>query len=287
MAETVTQAFERSVEEGVVRIHRSLPSLVATGLVGGLDVGVGVFAMFFVKEETGSALLGALAFGIGFLALTLAKSELFTENFLVPVNAVVAREARLTGVLRLWAGTAVFNLVGAWIGMGVVMVGFPKLDATSVEVARHSISIGTTTEGFASAVLAGAIITLMTWMEHSTESVFAKVVSAWAIAFILAGGPLQHVIVISVEIFAALHAGAPFGYARWAATALVAAAGNVIGGVGLVTTLRLLQVGPEQLRRERNDEPGDANAAEEAHATEEAHPGQADAAGRDGRPARR
>jgi formate/nitrite transporter FocA (FNT family) len=108
--ETVQDAFARSVEEGVVRLERSGASLVATGLVGGLDVGVGVFALFIVEAETGSRLLGALAFGIGFLALTMARSELFTENFLVPINAVVAGRAPWWSVLRLWAGTAVFNL---------------------------------------------------------------------------------------------------------------------------------------------------------------------------------
>jgi formate/nitrite transporter FocA (FNT family) len=253
--ETVHDAFDRSVEEGVVRLERSLPTLVATGLVGGLDVSIGVFAMFIVEEQTGDHLLGALAFGIGFLALTLARSELFTENFLVPINAVVAKRAPWWSVLRLWAGTAVFNLVGAWVGMGLVMMGFPPLRAIAVHAAEHPVSLGITREAFANAVIAGAVITLMTWMEHSTESVAAKLVSAWAIAFVLAAAPLQHVIVISVEIFAGLHAGAPFGYADWLGAFAWAAAGNVLGGVGLVTALRLLQVGPAELHQERQGGP--------------------------------
>lgn len=257
--ETVRDAFERSVDEGKVRLERSLPSLVATGIVGGLDVGVGVFAMFIVHQRTGNALLGALAFGIGFLALTLARSELFTENFLVPINAVVAGEAPWWSVLRLWVGTAVFNLVGAWIGMGLVMMAFPLLRQTAVTTATHPISLGATREGFASAVLAGAVITLMTWMEHSTESVPAKLLSAWAFAFVLAAAPLHHVIVISVEIFAGLQAGAPYGYGDWLGTFAWAALGNVIGGVGLVTALRLLQVGPREVREVR--EGGEASTS--------------------------
>src|SRR3954453_11135685 len=99
--ETVHDTFDRSVEEGAVRLERSLPSLVATGLVGGLDVSVGVFATFIVRSHTHDQLLGALAFGAGFLALALARSELFSENFLVPINAVVARRAPWRSVLRL------------------------------------------------------------------------------------------------------------------------------------------------------------------------------------------
>jgi formate/nitrite transporter FocA (FNT family) len=83
-------------------LERPLSSLIATGLVGGLDVGIGVMALLMVEARTGNRLLGALAFGIGFLALTLANSELFTENFLVPIMAVVAKDAKWPAVARLW-----------------------------------------------------------------------------------------------------------------------------------------------------------------------------------------
>ena len=86
------------------------------------------------------------------------------------------------------------------------------------------------------------MITLMTWMEHSTESVGAKLVAAVIAAFLLAAGSLNHVIVVSIEMFAALQAHAPFGYADWAGMAAWAALGNMIGGIGLVTVLRLVQV---------------------------------------------
>ena len=262
MAETVADAFDRSVEEGHQRLTRSVPSLVATGIVGGLDVSVGIFAMLIVHHATGSEVLGALAFGVGFLALTLARSELFTENFLVPINAVVAARAPWWSVLRLWVGTAAFNLLGGWVFMGLVMMGFPNLRGTALETAAHPISLGITREAFASAVVAGATITLMTWLEHSTESVVAKLVSAWAIAFILAAAPLHHAIVISLEIFAGLHAGAPFGYADWLGALAWAALGNAIGGILLVTALRLLQVGPTKLQREREAGHAEAGAVE-------------------------
>jgi hypothetical protein len=50
----------------------------------------------------GTGTVGATAFIIGFLALSLARSELFTENFLVPVAAVVAKDAPWRSAPRLW-----------------------------------------------------------------------------------------------------------------------------------------------------------------------------------------
>jgi formate/nitrite transporter FocA (FNT family) len=207
--------------------------------------------MLTVDAKVHQPLLGALAFGIGFMALTLAGSELFTENFLVPVTAVVAKDASPLALVRLWVGTGVFNLVGAWVAMGLVMTALPGLDGAAREVSHHSMDLGIGWRSFASALLAGAALTLMTWMERSTESVPARLVAAWSIAFLVTACPLQHSVVLSVEAFAALHAGASFGYLDWLGTLGWAVLGNVAGGLGLVTVLRLAQVGAGEIRREQ------------------------------------
>jgi hypothetical protein len=67
----------------------------------------------------------------------------------------------------------------------------------------------------------------------------------------LAAGELNHAIVLSLEMFAALQVGAPFGYLDWLRVVGWAILGNVIGGVGLVTCLRLVQVGADRIREER------------------------------------
>jgi formate/nitrite transporter FocA (FNT family) len=255
VSEDLTEAFHRSVEEGTERLRRSWPQLLATGVVGGIDVSIGVFAMFVVQERTGNELLGAAAFTLGFVALTLANSELFTENFLVPVAAVVAKDAPWWSLPRLWVGTTVTNFVGGWVAMALVVAGFPELKAVALEVGSHPPSLGIGTVAFSSAILAGGAITLMTWMERSTESVPAKLISAIGIAFLLAAAPLQHAIVISIEMFAALRTGAaPFGYLDWLGTMGWAVLGNLIGGLGLVTALRLVQVGAKEIEQEQQEE---------------------------------
>lgn len=243
--------FRSTVDEAQRRLTRNWPSLLATGAVGGIDVGVGVMALLLVREATGNELLGALAFGIGFIALTLGRSELFTENFLVPVAAVVAHKSTVGATLRLWGGTAATNLAAGWVFTGLVAMGLPELHEIAVEVGSHYPELGISTTSFASAIIGGAAITLMTWMERGTESVPAKLVAVFAIAFVLAAGRLNHAIVVSLEMFAALHAGAPFGYADWLGMASWAALGNVVGGLALVTVLRLVQVGRTAVREER------------------------------------
>lgn len=248
----VEQTLMRSVDEGRRRMSRPLGPLLATGFVGGIDVGTGVLALLLVEDATHNRLLGGLAFAVGFIALALARSELFTEDFLVPVATVLARQARFRMLLRLWVGTLVANLVGGWLFTWLIVRGYPDLRRSAIEAGNHYVQLGIGLRAFSLAVLGGAVITLMTWMQHGSDTVGGRVVPAITAAFLLAGGQLNHAIVNSLLMFAALQTGhAPFGYAQWAQTASWAAFGNLVGGVALVTLLRVLQV-PHALRQERD-----------------------------------
>jgi formate/nitrite transporter FocA (FNT family) len=242
----LTETFQRTVADGEYRLSRSWRNLLATGLMGGINVGLGILAFLLVKAETGSVLLGALAFGIGFIALFLAQSELFTENFLVPVAAVTARRGTVGQLLRLWFGTVSTNLAAGWLMMGLILAGHPDLRAAAVEAGSKYASLPAG-RSLALAVLGGIVITLMTGMERATESMPAKLIVAVSSGFLLVAGTLSHTVVASLLLFAALHAGAPFGYADWLEVAGVVTAGNLIGGLGLVTVLRLVQVGPHRI----------------------------------------
>ena len=252
MRDELSDAFERTVDEGDRRLHRSWPELLATGTVGGLDLVIGVLALLIVRYDTHSETVSAVAFTIGFIAVTLANSELFTENFLVPVAALVAGKARWPALVRLWVFTLAMNLLGGWIGMAVVIGGLPKLKPLVLELALHYAKQGIGWESMATALLGGAIITLMTWMERSTEAMVGKLTAAVIVAFLLAAGPLNHSIVVSLEMFAALISGAPFGYLDWLGMLAWVALGNLLGGIGFVTVLRLVQVGQSGIERERD-----------------------------------
>jgi formate/nitrite transporter FocA (FNT family) len=155
-------------------------------------------------------------------------------------------------LLRLWLGTASMNLAGGWVMMGLIMAGQPKLRDSAGEIA-HEYATFPAGRAFALAILGGLVITLMTWMERATESVPAKLVAAVSAAFLLVGASLNHAVVVSLLLFAALHAGAPFGYLHWLSVAAVALAGNLVGGLGLVTVLRLVQVGEERIEEARSE----------------------------------
>ena len=251
--DALEDAFNRMVDEGTQRLHRSPREILVTGFFGGTEVAMGVLAYLSVLLATGNPLLAGLAFSVGFLALLLGRSELFTEGFLVPVTTVVAKRASVAQLLKLWAGTLAANLVGGWLIMWLVMAAFPKLHEQTIESAKHFVEAPLNAESIALALLGGMVITLMTRMQHGTDSMPAKIAAAVAGAFLLAGLQLFHSILDSLLIFGALIAGGTsFGYLDWLSWFGYTVVGNIVGGLALVTLLRLIR-SKDRLKEERRE----------------------------------
>jgi formate/nitrite transporter FocA (FNT family) len=235
-------AFSRIVDEGEQRLERDWAALLSTGTVAGIEVGIGILALLTVEQRTGSRMLGGVAFSIGFLALLLGHSELFTEGFLIPVTTLVARRARARQVFRLWGATLAANLTGGWIITWLIVIGFPALGRPATQSASAFIDAGMGSRSVALGLMGGAVITLMTRMQHGTDSMPAKIAASVACAFVLAGLPLFHSILDSLIIFTALHHGhTRFGYLDWCGWLAWAVLWNFVGGVALVTLLRLVR----------------------------------------------
>jgi formate/nitrite transporter FocA (FNT family) len=251
----VEDAFDRLVSEGRDRLSRPLLPLLTTAFVGGVDVGIGVLIYLVVKAQTGSGLLAALAFTTGFVALLLARSELFTENFLVPVTAVVAREGTVTQLVRLWVLSLAANLVGGFLMAAMIVVGLPGLRTAAVATGSHYAHLGVSWESFFLAVLAGAVITLLTRMQHATDNLGVQLVPAVLLSFVLVGAELFHSVLDSIFMFAGLLTGhSDYGYADWLGALGWSTLGNLVGGLVLVTAVRLLRV-PHRVQEERAQGP--------------------------------
>lgn len=239
--EEIEESFDRTVDEGAQRLHRTFPDVLITGLFGGFEIGIGVIAYLAVLHETDNHLLAGLAFSAGLIALLLAKSELFTEGFLVPIAAVTAKQATVAQLGKLWGGTLVANLVGGWVFMLIAMNAFPQWTATITKSAEHYVDSGFNWQSICLALLGGSTITLMTRMQHGTEAMSGKLMAAVVGAFILSGLQLFHSILDSLLIFGAIQAGATISYLDWLGWFSYTVLFNILGGILLVTALRLVR----------------------------------------------
>jgi len=246
------EIWSESLDEGERRLARSPSALTATGFAGGADVFFSILvlavvtgALQAVMPEPTAHVLASLTFGIGFVFITLGRAELFTENFLVPVGTVVAKRGSVRALLRMWAVTMFANFAGLALFAAMFVV-------SGVVTAETLEAAGTTAEtlvdrsalaAFLSAVVAGTVMTLFTWVVAATDSPSSRVVAALIVGFLLAAPTLNHAVVGFGEITFGLFAGtADAGVLDLLRTVGLAIAGNLVGGVGLVFTTRLAQV---------------------------------------------
>ncbi|HEY8584818.1 MAG TPA: formate/nitrite transporter family protein [Capillimicrobium sp.] len=244
--------WERSVAEGARRVSRSTSALVATGVVGGVDVMLGVTALTVVSGAVATVapgelahVLGAAVFGIGFVFILLGRSELFTENFLMPIAAASRRRASASAVARLWAVTLVGNLLGLLLLAAILsragLVPPGALDAAgglADTFAGRSLGVA-----LLSAVVGGTTMTLMTWLAAAVDDAVARIIVALLVGFLLAAPSLNHAVVGFGEMSFGVLAGTA-QHATWVDVAQnlpVAIVGNFVGGLFFVTLARAVQ----------------------------------------------
>jgi formate-nitrite transporter family protein len=244
------EIFQRTREEGQRRLSRPLLELAATALVAGVDVVFGVIALgtasALVAHRAGTEaghLAGSIAFGLAFVFIVVGRSELFTENFLVPVAGLERTRAAWYKLAELWTISPVLNILGGVAILVIATVHGVLPDGTGhslVDVA-NKLDANNTLAAFCSAIVAGALITMMTWLVEGAESMGVRIVAAWLTGTLLTLGAFNHVIVVTLELFAGIRYGAPVGWDDWFGNMAVAAGGNLVGGLLFVTLTRFGQ----------------------------------------------
>jgi formate-nitrite transporter family protein len=246
----------RASDVGAERLDRSSLEILLTAVIGGGEVSIGALAAVtvvgallrtFPNLDLSLALaVGGLAFPIGFLFVIVGRSELFTENFLIPVAAVFQRERSVASLMRLWAISWVGNLIGCAGTAALLLVPEAVGEPIHLGYQRYTeAKLGMPAVGIlASAALAGGVMSAMTWMLLSVRETVGRMVAIFAGGYVLFAANLSHSIVsASVLMVGSLSAQTdPVLTARWL---LLATLGNLIGGVGLVTLFRFAQARSE------------------------------------------
>ena len=253
------EIFERAVEEGERRLDQSLLELVSTSFIAGFTIVFGLVALGIVHALVApqfgevATIAGSLAFGVGLVFLIVGRSELFTENFFDPVATAFANDESwmLVPLARLWAVTLVLNLAGGVIFAFVIAVegALPPGTQESLRTVAEEFVHRTGVAGFASAIVGGALVALLSFLLQAVNSVGSRIALAYAVGVLLALGPFDHVIVTVLHVVLGILFGAPIGLLAVAELMAIATAGNVVGGLGLVTLTHVAQaVGARETR---------------------------------------
>jgi formate/nitrite transporter FocA (FNT family) len=245
------EIYERTRREGRRRLERPVLELVATALAAGFDILAGVVVLALLESQLehhfgkhAAHVVASLGFGVGFVFLIVGRGELFTENFLVPLAGLDGKEKNAWWkVAELWTVSPVFNIIAGGV-MALLLSVHSVLPFGTGAAAQH---LATTIYAngwlalFVSAIFAGALITAMTWFVEGQENVMVRVAVAWVAGAILALGSFNHVIVITIELIFGIRFGAHVPWSFVVENFFLAAGGNMLGGIGLVTLNRFTQ----------------------------------------------
>ena len=248
---------DRAESVGSERLDRSNIEILVTSIIGGGEVSLGGLAAMSVLGAVQAAVpgvdlhaalvLAGVVFPIGFIFVIVGRSELFTENFLIPVVSVFKTERSLGSLVQLWAISWMGNLVGCAGTAALVLVpgavGEPILHGYNL-YAAYKLAM-TPLGVFASAMLAGGVMTALTWSLLSIQHSVGRILVIGSAAYVLMAANLSHSIVSASLLFVGFLGTqrGPLDVVGWL---LIATAGNVVGGVALVTLFRVTQAHQQQ-----------------------------------------
>jgi formate/nitrite transporter FocA (FNT family) len=245
------EIYERTREEGARRLERPFLEMVSTSLAAGFDIIAGIVVLTLLESQLehilgthGAHVVGAAGFGIGFVFLVVGRGELFTENFLVPLAGLDGKEKKAWWkLIELWTASPIFNVVaGAFMAFLLsVHSVLPFGTGAAIKHTAETLYANGWLALFISAIFAGALITAMTWFVEGQRSIGVRVTIAWIAGAILALGSFNHVIVVTLELIFGIRFGAHVPWSFVIENFFLAAAGNAVGGIGLVTLNRFTQ----------------------------------------------
>jgi formate/nitrite transporter FocA (FNT family) len=228
-------------------LRRSLLSLGISGLAGGIFMGfsgLGVaISTALLGSSAASHFIAQMFYPFGFIIVILGRAQLFTENTLYPVALVFAERKHSMRALRLWATVLTANIVGAFaFALLVARTSALKPEFLSelAQIGVESVHRGPSAI-FWSAVVAGVVIAMVAWLVSASHSITGSAMVIWALTFLIGLGHFAHCIAGSGEVLTSvlMHQVAWSGYFYWLALAV---AGNISGGVVIVTLLEYGQV---------------------------------------------
>jgi formate/nitrite transporter FocA (FNT family) len=242
------EILQSEIHEGLEVLHRGSVGLFISGLSAGLDLGFSLLLMGVMWTQTSGRLpqpvvnlLMANMYAIGFIFVVIGRSELFTEQTTLAVLPVLNRDTSLGSLLRSWVIIYVANLVGGAIFARLVTIAGPGLGDIVPQAfgsIAHKVVAHGNKELFLSAVLAGWLMGLLSWLVAAGRDTISQIVIVWLVTTCIGFAGLHHVVAGSIEIMAGLFAHQGIILSDAIRVIAMATLGNIVGGVVFVAVIK-------------------------------------------------
>ncbi|HWE95014.1 MAG TPA: formate/nitrite transporter family protein [Tepidisphaeraceae bacterium] len=239
--------YRAVLKESLEELDRPSIALAWSGLAAGLCMGFSLVTDGLLESRLPDTawrdLIEKLGYTIGFVILILSRQQLFTENTLTPIIALLKyRDGKtLYNVCRLWAILLFTNLLGG-VAIAYTLQRSPAFSPEEREAFLRISSEAMQPDRmalFVKGIFAGWLIATMVWMLPFAET--GRIWVVILVPYVIGLGRLSHIIIGSIYCFytIAAHQQTWWEYFRHFAGPVLL--GNCIGGVALVAVVNYAQ----------------------------------------------
>ncbi|WP_107039311.1 formate/nitrite transporter family protein [Brumimicrobium mesophilum] len=243
-SEKYTEILSRVIHEGEEIFNIKKKALFLSSCIAGLEIGfsyVLVSTLYFLLEGTMGEFAIYRLFGfvypVGFVLVILGKSALFTEQTSVLTLPVLNGQRSIWEMLKLWGIVIFGNIIGGIIFIFAITPLAPKLgifnQETMVKIGTHVIDHDYWVL-FVSAILAGWLMGLLTWLLNSTVKSLTRIVIIIMITGTIGFVGFHHSIVGNIEVFGAFINSDSISITDYLMFLLLTLTGNGVGGAIVV-----------------------------------------------------
>jgi formate/nitrite transporter FocA (FNT family) len=219
---------------------RSTAGTFYSSLIAGLEIGFSYLLLctvfnFFSPRYSEAVVfkLMALVYPAGFILVILGKSLLFTEQTSLLSLPFFHGKESIVSLLKLWGTVIAGNILGGFVISIVLLWIGPQLhifNKEDVEKIAVHISSFRGEVIFASGILAGWLMGLLSWLLTSTKDTISKIFIIALITSIMSFTNLHHSIIGNIEIFSGLISSSKITFNNYLLFQTMALSGNAIGG---------------------------------------------------------
>lgn len=243
-SEKYSDILSRVIHEGEEIFKKKNITLVLSAIIAGLEIGFSyllICTLYYLLSgelEDGTIYkLFSIVYPVGFIFVILGKSALFTEQTSVLTLPVLNSQRNIWELLRIWGLVILGNIVGGILFTLFISVLGPNLNLftheTMVSIASHVVHYDAWVL-FLSAIVAGWLMGLLTWLLNSTVNSLTRIILIVTITGVIGFGGFHHSIVGNIEVFGGYLFSNSISLVDYLLFLLLALAGNGLGGAIVV-----------------------------------------------------
>ncbi len=239
-----TEILSSVIHEGEEIFKKQPRATFLSSCIAGLEIGfsyVMVCTLFFMLHgliaDPFIYRMFGLVYPFGFVLVILGKSALFTEQTSVLALPVLNRQRSILDLLKIWGIVIVGNILGG--NFFVLFIGSlaPEMNLfdtdTMVAVGIHILDHKPLTL-FLSAIAAGWLMGLLTWLLNSTIQALTRILIIFMVTGAIGFAGFHHSIVGNLEVFGAFVHSDSISVLDYLLFLLITMVGNGFGGAIVV-----------------------------------------------------